>query len=172
MDNSTERKRTVTWDDPMVGATAARTMAGLDYLQAVLTGTLPTAPIAHLLGFSLSEISAGRAVFTLTPAEYHYNPIGSVHGGVASTLLDSALGCAVHSMLPSGTGYATIELHINLLRPLTRDTGPVRAEAEIIHLGKNMATAQARLVDEAGKIYAHGTTTCLLMRIAPEEQPS
>lgn len=113
------------------------------------------------------EIGPGKAVFTFLPAEYHYNPIGSVHGGIASTLLDSALGCAVHTTLPAGAAYTTLELHVNFLRPLTRETGLIRCEGEIIHSGRTVATAQARLVDAAGKLYGHATTTCMIFR--PDE---
>ena len=104
------------------------------------------------------------AVFAVEPAEYHYNPIGVVHGGVAATLLDSAMGCAVHSALPAGAGYTSLEIKVNFVRPLTAETGRVRCEAKLIHLGGRTATAEGRVVDEAGKLYAHGTTTCLIFR--------
>ena len=107
----------------------------------------------------------GRAVFECTPSEYHYNPIGVVHGGLAATLLDSALGCAVHSTLAAGAGYSTVELHVNLVRPITMQTGRMRCEAEIVHVGRSMATAQGRLTDAAGKLYAHGTTTCMIFGV-------
>src|ERR1019366_5681010 len=106
----------------------------------------------------------GRAVFEVTSAEYHYNPIGGVHGGVAATLLDSAMGCAVQSMLPQGTGYTTLELKVNLVRSLTLETGPVRAIGTIIHLGGRIATAEARLVDAQDRLYAHAVTTCMIFR--------
>jgi uncharacterized protein (TIGR00369 family) len=157
------RTRTVSWDDPMIGAHAARTMSGLDYLQAMLRGELPRPPISTLLNFWLAEAEPGRALFIVEPAEYHYNPIGVVHGGLAATVLDSALGCAVQTMLPAGTGYTTVELHVNMLRPVTMQTGTLRCEGEIIHSGRRMATAQARLVDAGGKLYAHGTATCLIL---------
>jgi uncharacterized protein (TIGR00369 family) len=157
------RTRTVTWDDPMIGANAGRTMSGLDYLQAMIRGELPRPPISHLLNFWLAEAETGRAVFIVEPAEYHYNPIGVVHGGLAATVLDSALGCAVQTMLPAGTGYTTVELHVNMLRPVTMQTGRLHCEGEIIHSGRRMATAQARLTDTSGKLYAHGTTTCMIL---------
>jgi uncharacterized protein (TIGR00369 family) len=109
-------------------------------------------------------VSEGRVVFSAEPAEYHYNPLGTVHGGIAATLLDSAMGCAVQSLLPAGTGYTTLEIKVNYLRPITSATGPVTCEGKIIHLGGRVATAEARLSDATGKLYAHGTTTCILLR--------
>lgn len=162
--SETGRTRTITWDDPMIGADAARTMSGLEYLQALLRGELPRPPISHTLDFILESVGEGRAVFTITPQEFHYNPIGMVHGGLAATLLDSAMGCAVQTLLPAGVGYTTLELHVNLVRAITKDTGPMRAEAEIIHSGRSIATAQGKVIDAAGKIYAHGTTTCMIFR--------
>lgn len=159
------RTRTVTWQDPMPTASAARTMSGIDFLRAIIIGKLPPPPIAVLLGFRLLEAEPGRAVFVCEPGEYHYNPIGVVHGGLAAILFDSATGCAVQSMLPFGTTYTTIELHVNLLRSLTKDTGPVRCEAEALHVGKQIATAQAKLVDTSGKLYGHATTTCLVFQV-------
>lgn len=114
------------------------------------------------MNFRISELSEGRAVFVVEPAEYHYNPIGVVHGGVAATLLDSAMGCAVHSTLPVGASYTTLEIKVNYIRPMTADTGLVRCEATIIHLGVRTATAEGKVVDQKGKLYAHGTTTCII----------
>ena len=162
--NPQERNLNVTWDDPMLGAQAAKTMSGLDYLRAIMAGEIPHPPISRLLGFKLEKIDTGHAVFVLEPAEYHYNPIGMVHGGVASTVLDSAMGCAIHSILPAGTDYSTVELKINFVRPLNTETGRVRCEATVIHTGGRLATAEGRLVDRKGKLYAHGTTTCLIFR--------
>ena len=159
-----DRHLIITWDDPLIGAETGKSLAGLDYMNDMIAGKVPAPPIARLLDFRLVEVAHGRAVFECEPGEQHYNPIGVVHGGLASTLLDSALGCCVHTTLPAGTGYTTVELHVNLLRPLTKQTGIVRCEAEVIHVGRSMATAQGRLVDAAGKLYAHGTTTCMIFR--------
>lgn len=159
-----ERQRIVTWDDPMIGANIARTLSGLEFMQQLIEGKIPPPPISRLLGFRLVEVSYGHAVFIGEPGEYHYNPIGVVHGGLAATLLDSALGCSVHTTLPAGTGYTTLELHVNLIRAITAQTGFLRCEAEVIHAGRTTATAEARLTDEAGKLYAHGTTTCIIFR--------
>ena len=160
----TERTRTYEWDDPMPGAQHALTMRGLDYLQAMSRGELPRPPIAATLGFDGFEADEGRATFWITPQEWHYNPIGTVHGGLAATLFDSALGCAIHSTLPAGTGYTTVELKVNFLRPLTKETGRVRCEANVIHVGGRVATAEAKLFDEAGRLYGHATTTCMIFR--------
>lgn len=164
LQETTTRTRTITWEDPLVSAQLGRTMSGLEYLQAIQAGTVPPAPIAVLIGMQIVEVEEGRVVFSAQPDEYHYNPIGTVHGGIAATLLDSALGCAVHSMLPAGTAYTTLEIKVNYLRPMTSKTGTVYSEGKVIHLGGRVATAEARLTDAEGKLYAHGTTTCIIMR--------
>lgn len=161
------RSLTVTWDDPAAPAKAARGLSGLEYLSAMIRGDYPMPPISRLLDFALVEASEGRAAFEVAPGEQHYNPIGVVHGGLLATVLDSALGCAVHTTLPAGTGYTTLELHVNLVRAVTMETGRLRAEAEIVHRGRRVATAQGRVTDPAGRLYAHGTTTCLLMAADP-----
>lgn len=158
----TTRSRRVTWDDPMVSAKAVRTMSGLAFLQAIASGALPAPPIGASLAYKLAEVSEGQAIFTIEPAEFHYNPIGMVHGGVAATLLDSAAACAIQSTLPAGTGYTTIELHINYVRPITAVTGLLRCIGQTIHVGRRVATAEARLIDENDKLYAHATTTCMI----------
>jgi uncharacterized protein (TIGR00369 family) len=138
-------------------------LTGLEHLQAIIDGTIPPAPMAETLGFELVEVEPGRARFAGTPTPAVYNPIGSVHGGYAATLLDSAMGCAVQTELPRGVGYTTLELSLNLVRPITADTGRVIAEGRSIHVGRRTATAEARLVQEStGKLLAHGTTTCLV----------
>src|SRR5215213_1268158 len=118
-----DRTLTVSWDDPAELAARAGSSSGLEFLRAIVAGELPKAPIQELLGFSLDEAEEGRVVFSLEPGEQHYNPIGSVHGGVAATLLDSAMGAAVHTTLPPGVGYTTVEMKVSLLRPITLDTG-------------------------------------------------
>ncbi|TQF14812.1 PaaI family thioesterase [Myxococcus llanfairpwllgwyngyllgogerychwyrndrobwllllantysiliogogogochensis] len=158
------RTRTVTWRDPLEGVAAAKSLSGLEYLRAIVRGEVPGAPIAALMGFAPVEVSEGRAVFVVEPGEHHYNPIGTVHGGLAATLLDSALGCAVHSTLPVGAGYTTLELHVNMVRAISHDTGLLTCTGEVIHVGGRVATAQARLTDADGKLYAHGTTTCMVFR--------
>jgi uncharacterized protein (TIGR00369 family) len=158
------RTRSITWEDPTAAVQTGKTISGIAYLKALQSGELPPPPIAVLMGMWIAEVSEGRVVFAAEPSEYHYNPLGTVHGGVMATLLDSALGCAVQSMLPAGTSYTTLELKINYLRPITVKTGTVYAEGKIIHLGGRVATAEGRLTDAAGKLYAHGTTTCIILR--------
>lgn len=167
-----ERTRIVTWDDPLIAARAAPTMGGLEYLQAMERGELPPPPIMRLLNIGFQSAEEGRVVFSVEPAEYHYNPIGMVHGGLASTLCDSAMGCAIHSTLPAGVGYTTLELKINFVRPLTVATGLVLCEGKVINVGGRVASAEARVTDRAGKLYAHATTTCLIMRPPAETERS
>lgn len=135
---------------------------GLGFLNAIAAGTLPQPPISDLMGFHLVEVEPGRAVFEGVPELRHYNPIGSVHAGFAATLLDSALGCAIFSTLHKGDAWTTLELKLNLVRGLTEDVGPVRAEGRIIHRGRTVATSEGDLKDAAGKLYAHATTTCMI----------
>ena len=158
-----ERTLSVTWQDPARLAASAAESSGVDFLRAIVAGELPPAPIQDLLGFTLDEAEEGRVVFSLEPGEHHYNPIGSVHGGVAATLLDSAMGAAVHSTLPQGSGYATLEVKFNLVRAITAETGRVVAEGKVIHAGKTVATVEATLRSATdGKLLAHGTSTCLI----------
>lgn len=163
-ENEANRTRTVSWHDPRPLGEAGRGLSGLGFLQKIISGELPPPPLAMLLNFSLLNVGEGFAVFGVEPAEYHYNPIGVVHGGLAATLLDSALGCAVHSTLPAGSAYTTLEIKVNFIRAMTAETGFVRCEAKVVHVGTRTATAEGRVIDEAGKLYAHGTTTCLILR--------
>lgn len=139
-----------------------RGRTGLEMLQAIFAGELPSLLIGDTLDFVPIRIDVGTAVFQGRPLLRHYNPLGSVHGGWFATLLDSALGCAVHAALPAGKGYTTLELKVNIVRALTDAVPLVRAEGKVIHLGRQMATAEARLVGPDAKLYAHGTTTCLV----------
>ena len=160
-----ERTRIVTWQDPAPVGKEAFSMAGAAFLRAIAERKLPPPPIANLMGFDIEEVGEGRVIFGVEPQEYHYNPIGMVHGGLAATLLDSAMGCAVHSLLPEGRAYTTLELKVNFVRPLKHDTGRVQAIGKVIHLGGKVATAEGSLIDRAGKLYAHATTTCLLVSV-------
>jgi uncharacterized protein (TIGR00369 family) len=137
-------------------------MSGLAFLNGIIDGSLPPPPMAVTLGFHLAEASQGRVVFEGAPEFRHYNPIGSVHGGFAATLLDSALGCSIFSTLSKGETWTTLELKLNFVRGLTKDTGPVRAEGRVIHRGRSVATSEGDLRDRAGKLYAHATTTCMI----------
>jgi uncharacterized protein (TIGR00369 family) len=162
-ETSSQRSISVTWTDPQTLAAAGRSMPGIEFLQAIRDGRLPPPPIAQLLGFSLAEVGPGHAVFECTPGEQHYNPIGVVHGGLAMTLLDSAMGCCVQTRMPAGGGYTTLEAKTNLVRPITTTTGKLRAIGKLIHLGNRVATAEGRLEDAAGKLYAHASTTCIVL---------
>ncbi len=158
------RSLTVTWEDPIATYEAGKKLGKpIDYMRAICEGRIPPPPIAKLLSMDLVEVEEGKAVFQLTPAEQHYNPIGVVHGGIAFTMLDSAMGCCVQTMLPAGKGYTTLEIKANLVRAITLQTGPIRATGKIVHMGRQTATAEGRLEDAAGKLYAHGTTTCIIL---------
>jgi uncharacterized protein (TIGR00369 family) len=135
---------------------------GLEMMQAMLRGEIPYASIAQTLNYLLLEAELGRTVFQGTPGVQHLNPMGTVHGGWFCTLLDSALGCAVHTMMPAGRGYTTAELSVNLVKAITPKVQRVRAEGKVIHCGRQLATAEARLVGPDGTLYAHATTTCLV----------
>jgi len=143
----------------------AKTISGLQLLSAIMEGTLPAPPIQKALDFRLVEVALGHTVFAGTPKFEYYNPIGSVHGGYTAALLDSCMACAVHSTLEVGYSYATLEIKINYVRAMTTDTGEVRAEGKVINSGKRIATAEGRLFDSVGKLYAHGTTTCLILTL-------
>ncbi len=147
---------------PVELAERGRELAGIDYVRAIFAGELPPPPIAELMGFRGVEVELGRAVFEIVPGEQHYNPIGVVHGGLALTLLDSAMGCAVHSTLPPGAGYTTLEVKVNLVRAITKDTGLIRATGRLIHRGRTTGTAEGDVRDAAGNLLAHGTTTCMI----------
>jgi len=139
-----------------------RTMSGLEFVQGLVTGTLPMNSMAETLGYDIVEVSNGRAALTAEPTAAHLNPAGTVHGGLSATLLDSCMGLAVHSTLDKGFGQTTIEFKISLVRALTPETGLVRAEGSVISRGRRISTAEGRLTDTEGRILAHGTTTCLI----------
>jgi uncharacterized protein (TIGR00369 family) len=159
------RSRTYTWDDPMALRDAGAGLSGLEYLKAVFERRLPPPPIAATLDFTGAEVEEGRAVFVGQPAEFLYNPIGVVHGGFAMAILDSAMGCAIHSTLAEGEGYTSLETSVNFVRPITLETGRMRCEGRVVHRGGRVATAEGRLIAEStGKLLAHGTTTCLVIK--------
>lgn len=139
-----------------------KALSGLEFLRRIATGQIPQPPICHTLGFQLSEVQPGYALFTMTPAFRHYNPIGTVHGGIAATLLDSCMSCAVQTHLEQGHGYTTLELKVNLVRPITDKTGPLRAEGRSLYVGRRSGTAEGKILDAGGTLLAHGTTTCLI----------
>jgi uncharacterized protein (TIGR00369 family) len=153
----------------LVPADVAATMSGLEFLQGMIAGRFPGPPIMELIGFGLVEVDTGRAVFEGTPAFKHYNPLGTVHGGYAALLLDSCMGCAVHTTLPKGIGYSTLEFKVSFIRALTADTGLVRAEGKAINTGRRVATAEGRLTDPRGRLLAHATTTCLVFDVPAKD---
>jgi uncharacterized protein (TIGR00369 family) len=158
------RTRTHSWDDPAALAAEAAKLSGLEFLSRVVAGTLPPPPFARLLGFEITELERGRVVFGTEPAEWMFNPIGSVHGGIAATLLDSCMGCAVQSTLEAGSAYTTTDLHVRYLRGMAADTGRVLATGTVVHAGRRQATAEGRVVAEAtGKLIATGTCACILL---------
>ena len=159
------RTWTATWDDPASGIVAARRLTGAEYLRAIVRGDAPAPPFAHLLGFEIESVEEGKVTFAVEPGERHYNPFGVMHGGVAASLFDSALGCAVQSVLPAAKTAPTMELHINYIRPVTISTGRIRCTGHVVHLGKRSATAEGRLVDMDGKLYAHATGTFVISEI-------
>ena len=157
------RHREITWEDPLVGAALARDLSGLDYLRAIAGGHIAAAPIAVLLGMSILQVEPGHVVFGLDVGEHLYNPIGSVHGGVFCTLLDSAMGCAVHASLDRGQAYATLELKVNLVKALTTKTPSVVATGQVVSAGRRVITASGQITGPDGTLYAHATTTCLVL---------
>ncbi len=164
------RSRTYEWVDPASISDGGFALAGIDFLRRLMEeDRIP--PIAATLDFRLTEVAEGRAVFAGQPAEFHYNPIGTVHGGYFATLLDSSMGCAVHTTLPAGLAYTTLEFKINLVRPLTTDVDRVSCEGWVVHRGGRIATAEGRIVDADGRIYAHGSTTCMIFKLPRDNGP-
>ncbi|MFE6040758.1 PaaI family thioesterase [Streptomyces sp. NPDC056452] len=159
------RSRTYEWQDPAVTAAAVGRGTGLEFLRDIAAGRLPGPPVGATVDFALDEVEHGRAVFSLLPGEEHYNPIGSVHGGIFATLLDSAAGCAVQSTLPRGTGYTSLDLTVKFLRPVTVETGRVRAVGRVVSSGRRTALAEAQLFDTADRLLAHATSSCLLFSV-------
>jgi uncharacterized protein (TIGR00369 family) len=160
---SDARTRTYSWEDPLAAFTKAAELSGLDAMQKIMNGELPPPPIANTLDFRLAEVERGRVVFECEPAEFHYNPIGVVHAGLAMTLLDSAMGCAFVSTLESPTPWTTLELKANFTRVLTMDTGTVRCTGTVVHPGRTVATTEARIEDARNRLCAHGTSTILVL---------
>lgn len=163
--NNALRRRVVEWQDPMISAKQVMTMSGLEFLLGISRGEIPRPPIMELMGIRGEEVEEGRIVFSVEPAEYHYNPLGIVHGGLAATILDTAMACAVQSTLPAGVGLTTVEMKINYLRPLTGKTGKVLCEGKVITVSRTLALAEGRIVDAQGKLYAHATETCMILRL-------
>jgi uncharacterized protein (TIGR00369 family) len=158
------RTRTFSWEDPAATAADGLKLSGLEYMRAIADGAIPPPPIAQLVGFEIVEAEEGRAIFALEPAEWMYNPIGVVHGGIAGTLLDSCMGCAVHTTLAAGIGYTTTDLQVRYIRAMSEMTGRVLAEGHVVHRGRRTATAEGRLFVESDRtLIAHGTTGCAIL---------
>jgi uncharacterized protein (TIGR00369 family) len=159
-----DRSRLIEWPDPAGALEVMRRTSGLEYLQGVIAGRLPPPPIYRLMNLRLVEIERGRSVFELTPEEVHYNPLGMVHGGVAATILDSAMGCSLHTCLEIADRYTTIEIKVSYLKAMTTATGTVRGIGTIVHLGRTTALSEGRLLGDDGTLYAHATSTLLIKR--------
>jgi uncharacterized protein (TIGR00369 family) len=159
------RSHTVTWEDPIATAEQIRTYSGLDAMRAMIAGTIPPPPIIKLLGVTLATAEPGLVIMTLPIAEYHYNPMGSVHGGVAATLLDSVMGCAVQTMLPHGRAYTTLELKVSYIRSITLATGTITAEGRVLNAGRKAAFAEGKILSPTGKLLASASTTCAVWEI-------
>ena len=157
-----ERSKTITWQDPMIGAQAMTTMSGLDYMRALLAGDYPPPPILEVMNLHLESVDVGTVTFTARPDESHYNPIGAVHGGFACTVLDSVAGCAVQTTLPHGFGYTSLEIKVNYLAAITTTTGPLTAVGTVIKPGNRVAFAEGVLTDSSGKVVATASSTLLV----------
>lgn len=162
--NEGVRSRTISWTDPARARFRARGLTGFERLVAIQRGELAPPPAAALLGMRLDEVDAGRTVFSMLADELHENPMGTMHGGIVAALVDTAMGCALSSMLPADAGFTTLELKTNYVRAITQATGRVHAEGTVIHSGGRVATTEARVHDDSGALYAHATSTCLITR--------
>jgi uncharacterized protein (TIGR00369 family) len=161
----TERSRTFSWTDPALHASLAGRKNGLELLQAMARGELPAPPIMHLVDMAGIEAEEGSVTVYLDPQEFHYNPLGTMHGGVVSTLLDTAAACSVHSTLPAGVGYTSLDLTVKFLRPVTVSTGRLTCTGTVLQRGRRTALAEARLTDPQGRLIAHATSSCLIFDI-------
>ena len=159
-----QRERVYSWSNPLEGVELSKDLSGLDYLRAIKRGEAPASPLIHTLDFSMGELEAGSVGFYFEPQEFHYNPNGSVHGGVITAILDSAMGCTLHSLLPKGMVYTTLELKINFLKMVRANSGVLTATGKMIHLGNSTPLVEASLTDESGKKYAYGVSTCMLLK--------
>ena len=163
-DGPTARERSYSWSDPLELATFGAGLSGMEFFAAMVEGRVPAPPIMQTLDFSGFSYEEGRVTVGLTPQEFHYNPLGSVHGGVFAALLDTVCGCAVHTKLPAGVFYTSLDLSVKFLRPVSVATGPITAEGATVHVGRRTALAEARIVDSSGKVYATANSSCLIMR--------
>jgi len=158
------RTREFRWPDPGRFVEPLRTQSGLEFMRSFLSGELPPPPFMELLGIRIVSVEPGSVAFEFEPAEYMHSPLGNVHGGIVTVLLDTAMGCSLHTTLAPGAGYTTLELKVNFLRPVTAKSGTLRAEGKVVHAGSRVATVEARLSDREGRLHAHATSTLLLFR--------
>src|SRR6478735_7004663 len=161
------RSRAHSWDDPSIALTSLPMLSGLEFLQAMVEGRVPSPPISSTLDFADFVVERGTVTVELDPAEFHMNPLGTVHGGVIAALLDTACGCAVHTTLPAGIGYTSLDLNTRFLRPVRAGAGRIRCIGTVLNAGSRTATAEGRLVDARDRLLAHATSTCLLFPITP-----
>ncbi|MCA2214699.1 PaaI family thioesterase [Wangella sp. NEAU-J3] len=157
-----ERSRTYSWTDPAEHAGRLGRVGGLELLRAMASGALPPPPVMHLIDMGAMEVEEGSVTVHLDPREFHYNPLGTVHGGVLSTLLDTAAACSVHSTLPAGVAYTTLDLNVKFLRPVTVASGRLCCRGDVLQRGRRTALAEARLTDGSGRLVAHATSSCLI----------
>jgi len=162
------RTRSFRWPDPAQFAEPIRKKSGLEFMRSFLSGDLPAPPFMELLDLRIVSVERGAVTFEFEPKEFMYSPLGNVHGGIVTVLLDSAMGCSFHTTLSAGVGYTTLELKVNFLRSVTSAAGPLRAEGKVIHGGSRIGTAEARLLDGTGKLYAHASSTLMVLPPAPE----
>lgn len=162
MSDEAARSRVVSWEDPLVGAELAKTMTGLEYIQALIDGSIPPPPIVNLMNMRAVAAEVGRVTFTCEPNESHYNPIGTVHGGLVCTLLDSVAGCAVQTTLPAGQGYTSLEIKVNYLRPVLATTGTLTAVGIVTKPGRRAAFADCTVTDSQGRLVATASSTLLV----------
>ncbi|MEU5567025.1 PaaI family thioesterase [Micromonospora musae] len=161
------RSRTFSWSDPAVNSAELGRRSGLETLRATLSGELPPPPVSRLLDISRMTVDEGLVTVELVPQEFHYNPLGSVHGGILSTLLDTAAGCAVHTTLPAGVAYTSLDLNVKFLRPATVDSGTLVCVGTVLQRGRRTALAEARITDADSRLIAHATSTCLIFPVTP-----
>lgn len=160
-----QRNRIYTWENPLQIASKATNLSGFEFIKALYEGEIPPAPILNTLDFKISNLEKGNVIFEFSPQEFHYNPIGSVHGGAITTILDSAIGCSLHSFLAKKAAYTTLDLKINFIRKITENTGVLKTNTKIIHLGKSTALIESDLLDNSGEIYAHAVSTCMIFQL-------
>ncbi|RKN13799.1 PaaI family thioesterase [Micromonospora musae] len=161
------RSRTFSWSDPAVNAAELGRRSGLETLRATFSGELPPPPVSRLLDMSRMTVDEGLVTVEMVPQEFHYNPLGSIHGGILSTLLDTAAGCAVHSTLPAGVAYTSLDLNVKFLRPATVDSGTLVCVGTVLQRGRRTALAEARITDADSRLIAHATSTCLIFPVTP-----